>query len=675
MFTKQEPYGTWKSPVTPANFTERNVAISQLRFDGLDVYWVEDNPHRLGRSVLLRRDALGQTTEALPLLEGSRLLHVATNVYGRGGRAYAAKDGQLVVSDGTDNRVYGFRVSDRHRRLVPLTPLDGSFYGDFEIDLERGLVYAVREEHPPGGEAPLHAIVAIPLDGSAARKSQNIAVTFQGPDFVAAPTLSPDGKKLAWLSWDHPHMPWDQSELQVGFLAADGVVTSSFPLVAHSGVSAYEPRWTQVGDLLHIDDSTGWPNLYRTEGFARLSQDNITEWGTELRTRALHPGPRAFSQPHWQLGQHSYAVLDETHLVCSWREGGQWHIGTLRIDNGQLEEWHLGWKPAGNVSAQHGRVVFLADAPTKVPSIVEVSDGSAKLLRPSTEDRIAQESISSGKLVEWANSDGQAVHGVFYAPRNEDYAPLAGTKPPLLVLVNPVPTTASDPSWDLGVQFWTTRGFAVLQVNPHGSTGWGAEYTAALEGKWGVLDVDDCVSGAQHLVDEGTVDPEKVAIMGRSMGGTTVLKALETANIFSAGVIQSGITDLRQLAHETSKFESFYPYTLLGASDLEDPVWDERNPTNHLDKVTTPLLLLTGGNDEIAPSEGAEHVYETLRDNGVPVALEIYPEEGHTFLHDRAIVRSQEAKLAFFGAIWGLATKPKESLEIANFPETTEPKH
>lgn len=663
------PYGTWVSPVAPDTFTERDVSISQLRIDGPDIYWVEDNPRRQGRSVLLRKDALGQTMEVLPMLEGSRLVHVATNVHERGGRAYAAKDGLLVISDGTDNRVYGFRVSDRKKHLLPLTPVDGSRYGDFEIDLGRGLVYAVREHLNPGEEELEHTLVAIPLDGSAARDASRMRTVFSGTDFVSAPTLSPDGSKLAWITWMHPHMPWTESELRVASVDPEGMLISEVTLLDHPGVSAYEPRWTLDGDLIHVDDSTGWANFYKTEGFSYRSGEPADAWTTRLRTRALRPGPQAFSQPHWQLGQHSFDTLDEDHLVCSWTEGGQRHIGTIRLDNGSLEEWHLGWYPAGNVAAQNGRVIFLGDARTKVPAILEVENGRVRVLRPSTESGLVPGSISEGRPVEWKNRHGDAVYGTFYEPRNQDYKAPEGARPPLLVHVNPVPTTQATPGWDLAVQFWTTRGFAVLEANPHGSTGWGLEYAAALDGQWGVLDVEDIIDGAAHMAAEGIVDGKKMAVHGAVLGGITVLRALEMSDVFSAGVIVSGAVNVKDLARKAHKFASHYPQWLMGSSDLTEPVWAERNPVNRLEDVDAPLLLLHGGRDKAASVEETQGVYDSLKKLGKPVALKVFPEEGSRFIHDRAIVVSREAELCFYGMVWDLNTHSDATLRIANFNE------
>lgn len=645
------------------------MSLAQLRMDGPDIYWVEDNPRRQSRSVLLRRNALGQTLEVLPLLEGSRFIHVSTAVHGQGGRAYAVRDGVLVISDGVDNRVYSFRVSDRKRALVPLTPLSDDCYGDFEIDLERGVAYAIRENRAgvKDGKEPQNTLVAIPLDGSGARNMKLIKTVFSGTDFVSSPTISPDGSKLAWLTWNHPQMPWTESRLHVGDLDGEGRLFSDVVLVDHKDVATYEPRWTLTGDLVHVDDSTGWANLYRTEGFERRPGEPSDAWQSRLRTRALHPGPQAFSHPHWKLGLHSFDNLDDEHLVCSWAEQGEWHIGSIRLDNGLLEEWDIGWWPVGNVASSEGRIVFLGDSSEETPSIIEVENQKAALVRPSAEFELATDYISKAKQISWKTADDQVAYGLYYEPVNVDYTAPEGTAPPLLVNVNPVPTSAARPGMDFKVQYWTSRGFAVLVANVRGSTGRGRDYREALNGNFGVMDVSDCISGAQHLVNEGLVNPEQMAIRAESFGGLTVLHALEQSDVFTAGVSNSGAVNVKSFMSNAHKFQSRYPQRLMGAEDLEDPIWEERNPMTHLDKIDVPLLFLHGGRDELVPVHQVESAYEQLIEMGKPAALALYPDEGHLFMHNHSILESWQIELAFYGAAWGFKTDSPADIEVPNW--------
>ncbi len=663
------PYGTWKSPITPETLTERTVILSQLRIDGPDVYWVEDNPRRQGRSVLLRRDALQQTREVLPLLDGQRLVNVATHVHERGGRAYAVKDGNLVLTDGNDGRVYSFRVADRHRELVPLTPLSGKFYGDFELDLDRGLAYAVCEDRPEGGDKrdAVNTMVAIPLDGSAARDESKIRTIFSGTDFVTSPTLSPDGTKLAWLTWQHPEMAWTESELHVGALDEVGNIVSDVVLVDSPDVCAYEPRWTLDGDLMHVDDSTGWANFYRTEGFRTREGEPADAWETRLRTRALHPSDKAFSRPHWQLGLHSYDNLDHEHLVCSWAQGNTWKIGSIRLDNGLLEEWDVGWEPGGNIGAAQDRVVFLGISETDPPAIVEVVDAQAHVVRPSSEAVISEEYASQPEYVTWDNRDGSESYGLFYPPKSEDYEGEPGTLPPLLVTTHRVPTMSTRSGMDAHVQYWTSRGFAVFKPNPRGSTGNGREYREALNGGWGTIDAHDIEDGVKFLVSRGSVDASRVALRGEAFGAFTALSSLENSRVFSAGVLISGITNVQEYMDSANKFESYYPQRLLGVDEVSPEAMSHRCPLMHLERIEAPLLMLHGTDDQLASINRVRATYRELMELGKPVALKELSGEAHIFAHDHSIHEALRCELGFYGEVWDLKVDGGEKVKIHNF--------
>lgn len=663
------PYGTWKSPITPETITERTVTLSQLRVDGPDIYWVEDNPRRPGRSVLLRRDAMQQTREVLPMLEGSRLVNVSTHVHERGGRAYAAKDGNLVISDGTDNRVYFFRIPDRNRELVPLTQLGQQRFGDFEIDLSRGLVYSILEDHSQveeGGE-PTNVLATIPLDGSATRDASKVKTIFAKTDFVSSPTLSPDGTKLAWLTWNRPEMPWTKSELHVGDLDEQGNLISDVVIVDRPDVCAYEPRWTLDGDLVHVDDSTGWANFYRTEGFSRRGSEPLDAWQNRLRTRSLHPGSRAFSRPHWELGLHSYDNLDNEHLVCAWSEDSAWHIGTMRIDNGLLEEWNLGWEPVGNVAVSGERVIFLGFREDEAPTILEVRDAKASVVRPSSEALVDDDHLSMAQRISWETRDGWRVYGLYYPPTSADYQAPRGELPPLLVTVNRVPTMSNRAGLEPRIQYWTSRGFAVLCPNPRGSTGRGRTYREALNGHWGDRDVKDIIDGVEHLADQGMIDPERVAIRGESFAGITILSALEKSDVFSAGTLISGVSDISPEALTSNKFVAFYPGRLMGVTGPDDPRLKELSPCAHLDKVSAPVLLIHGTDDQMIPVAQAQKTYDCLVELGKPAAIELFAGEPHIFTHDRVVHEMLRDELGFYGKIWDIPVDDGARVDIKNW--------
>ncbi|QPK80547.1 S9 family peptidase [Schaalia sp. ZJ405] len=659
------PYGEWSSPITGDSFTARFVTLSQVRVDGSDTYWVEGHPKEDGRGTLLRRRGTGETLEILPLIDSVRLPDVRTRVHEYGGKAYAVADGTIVFSDGFDNRVYRFDVNDTVRGIVPLTTLSKVRFGDFHIDEVRGLVYAVAEDHTDPSDIR-NSLVAIPLDGSAGRNDSALVTVFDSSDFVSSPAISPDGTRLAWLSWNHPNMPWTQSTLHVASLDFEGHINHSCTIVDSPEVCVYEPRWTLDGDLIHVDDSTGWANLFRTEGFEWREGEDEDAWISRLRTRALHPGTQAFSHPHWRLGLHSFDNFDHDHLICSWAEQLTWHIGTVRLDNGMAEEWATGWWPIGNVASCEDRVVFLGDSAMHSPSIVEVKNGKTSIIRPSTEAEVPAELISTAEVMSWKTRDGEKSYGFYYAPRNPDFVAPTGDLPPLIVNVHSGPTFSSRPGLKVPFQYWTSRGFAVLDVNFRGSTGFGRAYRERLNGHWGQMDVQDCIDGAQYLIDRGLVDPQRIAIRGASAGGFTALNALASSDVFSAGTVFYAMTDLRRQAADTHKFERHYYSRLLGSDNVDDAVWADRSPINHIDSIKAPLFIMHGTNDHVVPVSQAQAMHDALVKRGNAVALKIYEGEGHSFHKADNIRDAWQSELAFYRQVWGMNTDNPTRFEIVN---------
>ena len=655
------PFGTWPSPITPGTITTRTVRLSQVRVDGADTYWVEQRATQAGRSVLLRRGGDGSIGEVLPLTPSDELVDTRTRVHEYGGRAYAVDSGTVVVSHAGDGRLYRYDVAHPMRGLVPLTIYGDVRHGDLEIDTARGLVYAVREDHRGEGEA-VSSLVAIPLDGSAAREDAPVTTIVAGTDFVTSPTLSPDGAHLAWITWNHPSMPWQSTTLHVGDLLPDGRIGEQ-AVVGGGDDAVSEPRWTEECDLVHISNASGFSNLYRTEGFPRRGT-NHEGWTRGLRTRPLHPAEATFTSPAWALGPHHYDVLDGEHLIASWARNGVWHLGTIRLSNGELEEWNIGWQPLGNVASSAGRVVMLAGSEMELPAIIEVRDGRVEVLRGSGELAAEATGISLPTPVSWPTSAQATAHGFFYPPASASHTGPDDELPPLIVNVHGGPTAAARPGYDLGIQYWTSRGFAYLDVNYRGSTGYGTRYRHALNGHWGVYDVDDVIAGAEFLAASGEVDPARIAVRGASAGGFTVLAALTRSTVFSAATSLYGVADLARLTRTTHKFESRYIGTLVGADGDDDPVLAERSPLHHIDDIHAPLLLLQGSEDPIVPADQATAMYEAVRAKGLPVALEVFYGEGHGLRLASNIHRALRTELSFYTQVWGLES-PEEDPVVA----------
>lgn len=652
----KQAYGTWESNITTQVMTARSVTLSQVRVDGSSTFWVERRSSSDARNVLMHHTTFAGSVEVLPMIEGRTLTNVATKVHEYGGRAYAVKNGIIVFSQVNDNRVYLYDLNDPLKGIRPLTQLNKCRYGDFELDLERRTVYAVCEDHSDSqAKEPRNYLVSIPLDGSARDQVEAIKVIVQDSDFVMAPTLSPDGQKLAWITWNHPHMPWQQSKLQVADIK-DGVLHNPHVIVNQPNVAVSEPRWTLNGDLIHVDDSSGWLNLYRTEGFhaSYHTGSEPTQWREHLRTRRLHPAEKNFSQPAWQLGLHSYTNYDDKHLLCSWTVDGIWHLGTIRLDNGQLEEWNIGWWPVGNVTVANGRVILLADNATHPAAIIEVIGKEAKILRSSSYLDLEPAEISCAQAITWPTRDGQNCHGFYYPPTNPAFISEDAELPPLIVMAHGGPTSATRPGFNLGKQFWTSRGFAVLDVNYRGSSGWARAYADSLQGQWGVVDVNDCNDGVAYLISQKLADPRRIAIRGGSAGGYTVLAALVSSKLYTAGTSLYGIGDLKLLAAETHKFESRYMEGLVGTADVNSPIFTERSPIHHITQITTPLLLLQGKDDKVVPPSQAITMKEAMEAAGHQVELKLYDGEAHGFTKGETIRDAFETELNFYLSAWGL---------------------
>jgi dipeptidyl aminopeptidase/acylaminoacyl peptidase len=670
------PYGTWESPVSARALTERTVGLGLPAVDGGDVYWLEERPDDAGRTVLVRHRADGTVGDVVTTLPGGGQVDVRSRVHEYGGGAYSVRSGVIVLSHAGDDRLYRVGVGGGRSshvsgaaapEAVPLTPAGPWRFADAVIDLDREVVYVVRENHGPAehGAEPVNDLVRVPLDGSAADDPGAVTLVATGTDFVASPALSPDGSHLAWVAWDHPHMPWTSSVLHLAELTADGAPATDEVVAGGDGVSVAQPVWTSAGDLIHVDDRSGWWNLYRTEGLSN---------GQERRTRALHPAEMEFAGPQWRFGPRTVAVLDDEHLVCAWTSEGRWHLGAVRLANGELEEWQAGWEPQ-EVAAADGRVVLVGATALQPTAVLEVGRGrsrrgrAATVLRRSSEISLDDGDVAVARAISWTAPDGAQAHGFFYEPTSSRSLGPAGELPPLLVMTHGGPTSATRAVFSLAVQFWTTRGFAVLDVNYGGSTGYGRAYRERLDGSWGVIDVADCASGAEHLADAGLVDRTRLGIRGGSAGGFTTLAALTFTDIFTAGASRYGIGDLEALARDTHKFESRYLDGLVGPYPDASQTYRDRSPVNHCDRLSAPIVLLQGTEDKVVPPNQAEQMADAVRAKGLPVAVVMFEGEGHGFRRAENIEAAALAELSFFGQVWGFEPAGNvPRLEVENVP-------
>jgi dipeptidyl aminopeptidase/acylaminoacyl peptidase len=497
-------------------------------------------------------------------------------------------------------------------------------YADMCVSSDGRRVYCVRETHGEG-EAR-NEIVVLPSDGAAEPR-----VVASGRDFYAFPRLSPDGSKLAWTCWDHPNMPWDGTELWV----ADANGGEAHKVAGGREESIFQPAWSADGRLHWVSDKGGWWQLYR-EG-ERLV-DLEVEFGTA----------------QWVFGLSTYSFLDDGRVVCLYSRDGFDHIGI--IEGGRLEEIELPYTSIGpTLQVARSRLVFIGTSAAEAATLVsfDVASGRTDVLRRSFEQELGGGCISAPQPVEFPSDGGKSAHALFYSPANADYTAPSGDLPPLLVLSHGGPTSMARAGFDPAIQFWTSRGFAVADVNYGGSTGYGREYRRRLNGQWGVVDVADCVNAARHLAESGHVDGKRLAIRGGSAGGYTTLCALTFYEDFAAGASYYGVADCETLATDTHKFESRYLDSLIGPYPETREVYRQRSPIHFTDRLSSPMILFQGLEDKIVPPSQAEAMVEALRRKGLPFAYLAFEGEQHGFRKAETVQRTLEAELYFYSRVFG----------------------
>ena len=621
------PYGAWASPLSAARATAGALRLGQIAVDGDDVYWLEGRASEGGRNVLVRASAGAPPVDVSP-----RDFNVRTRVHEYGGAAYTVHQGTIYASNFADQKLYAFTAGQAPKALT----IEGYFYAQCRIDVPRKRLLCVREDHTKGDAQPPAAIVAIPL--GAAAPSAGVVLA-SGADFYSDPILSPDGTQLAWLQWDHPNMPWDGTSLYLADFDARGLPKSPVRIAGGAEESIFQPSWSPDGRLYFVSDRTGWWNLYRQQG-------SVTE--------PVHAMQAEFGKPQWVFGMTTYAFQSDNRLVVTWTEQGRWRMGLLNLEPRRLERLDLALDPLEALVSTSRAAYFVGGSPTEGPAITRVSYGGveAEILRRSREDSLEAGYVSAPEAITF-DSAGQETHAFYYPPVNPAFEAPAGTAPPLLVLSHGGPTGATDPVFDPEVQFWTTRGFAVIDVNYGGSTGYGRAYRKRLNGQWGIVDVRDAVNAAKHLVAAGKADPARLITRGGSAGGYTTLAALTFHDTFKAGASYYGISDLEVLAKDTHKFESRYMDSLVGPYPATQPIYRDRSPIHFVDKLNCALILLQGLEDKVVPPSQSQMMADAVRTKGLPVAYVTFEGEQHGFRKAENIVRALESELYFYGKVFG----------------------
>jgi len=636
------PYGSWRSPISSDVIVRGVVGLAEVTIDGGDIYWLESRPGEGGRNVIVLLTPEGRIEDVTPEPFNAR-----TRVHEYGGGDFAVDEGTVYFANFTDQRIYGRAPGGEP---APLTPESGRRYADMVVDRLRGRLIAVREDH--AASEPVNEIVGVDPETGEER------VLVSGNDFYSSPRLSPDGRRLTWLTWNHPNMPWDGTELLVCDLDADGFPENVEQVAGGQDESIFQPEWSPEGTLHFISDRTGWWNLYR--------------WREGL-SEALCEREAEFGLPQWVFGMSTYAFVSPGRIVCSYSECGSSHLAILDTHRGELEPLETPYSNITYVRAAQGEtaggVIFRGSSPTEAAVVVRLdpSTGLHEVLRRSSALEIDSGYLSAPEPVEFPTENGQTAHAFFYPPKNQDFVAPEGELPPLLVMSHGGPTSASSMALDPRIQYWTSRGIAVLDVNYGGSTGHGREYRRRLEGEWGVVDVDDCANGAVYMAKRGLVDGKRLMITGGSAGGYTTLCALAFKDTFAAGASHFGVSDVEALAKETHKFESRYLDSLIGPYPGRADLYAERSPINSTGRLSCPVIFFQGLEDEVVPKEQAEMMFAALREKGLPVSYVPFEGEQHGFRRAENIKRALDCELYFYSRIFGFdLADPVEPVPIEN---------
>jgi dipeptidyl aminopeptidase/acylaminoacyl peptidase len=617
------PCGAWSSPITAALVAAGAAPLSQVMLDDGDLYWLAGRASEGGRNTLLRQR--GRDVRELTPAP----LNVRTRVHEYGGGAFAVSGGSVWFSNFADNRIYRIQAG---AQAVPMTPEGPRRFADFVADRQRQRLIAVREDHAAAQPYPVNTICAVGFDGG-----QTVLV--DGSDFYAAPRISPDGSRLAWLSWDHPRMPWQGTELWLADIAPDGSLANGRLIAGGAAESICQPEWSPSGVLHFVSDRSGWWNLYR---FA----DGVTE--------PLCPRAAEFGGPHWTFGGSMYGFRSDDEIVCTYIEHGVSRLARLR--EGTLHDVANPYQDIRELRVQGDSVALLGGAPTIALELarIDLASGAREVLARSI-DRLPDTGyLSVPSSISYPSMNGRTAHAFYYPPANAEYEPLPGEKPPLIVIGHGGPTGMATSTLKLATQFWTSRGIAVLDVNYGGSTGFGRAYRDLLQGQWGVIDVEDCVAGARWLAEQGVVDPERLVIRGSSAGGLTTLCALALHDVFKAGASYYGVSDLKGLDADSHKFESHYNEYLVAPMPQAERLYRERSPIHHTGKLRRPMIFFQGLDDKVVPPQQSEQMVAALRARAVPVAYITLEGEGHGFRKADSIVRTLEAELYFYLRVFGI---------------------
>ena len=627
------PYGSWKSPINAEMLISGGKRrLNEVRADGDDIYWLDARPSEGGRIVIMRLSADGEEKDLTPAQFNSR-----NAVHEYGGGSYAVRNRTVYFTNWEDQRIYVQRDGSEPEPLTaePSVPR-GARYADLTLTPNGKFLLCVRETHTDDGVEATNEIVAVDTGTGEA------TVVASGRDFYCAPRVSAVHDGIAWTEWDHPNMPWDGNHLISGsFNSTDATVSTTAELAGGQDESIVQPSWSHDGTLHFVTDRTGWWNIYAWRGGAATNQ---------LEEQSDH------GRPDWQFGFTSYAHLPEGEIAIG--KGGATSGSIIIIGaDGTNRAIDIPYSEVSFVTAdsEGTSILFIGASPTQEPAVVrlDLESETCEIIYAPSQVSIESGYLSSPEHIMCPTTEDGSTHAYYYEPTNQDFASPDGELPPLVVICHGGPTSASGTGLDLSTHYWTSRGFAVVDVNYRGSSGYGKVYRDALKGKWGIYDTDDCIAAAQYLIDRGLVDKDRVIIRGGSAGGYTTINSLTFHDFFAAGATLYGIADLMVFVGDTHKFESRYLDSLIGPYPEEAQRYHDRSAINFMDQLATPMIILQGLEDEIVPPSQAEIMVEALESKGLPYAYIGFPGEQHGFRQAANIIRAQQAELYFYGKVLG----------------------
>ena len=629
MAPSKKPYGSWPSTISAELITRAAPSLNFVQSYGDALYWVEGRPWESGRSVIMRRDGSGHISDLLP----APFSHYS-KVHEYGGMAYALDDGNLYFVNAADQRLYQLPLDNKSTPQA-ITDEGPWRFADLIVDSQNQRLIAVCEESSDQRE-PENYLAAISLNS----EHPIVEKLVSGADFYAYPRLSPDQNKLCWIEWNHPNMPWDATQLWQATIANGELTEKTLVAGADNSSAIFQPHWSPDSTLYYVSDKNNWWNIYRLENGTAIS---VLEMEAE------------FATPLWQLGMTTFDFIDANTIACVWTDSGLWHSGFINITTGALTIADHQYSSLQAVACHQGSVYMVAGAAALANQIVGI-DGSTQVTSvyaPSTLD-VDQANIAQPESIWFPSGNNQQVHAFYYPPTSAQWVGQDNEQPLVIAMCHGGPTGATSSALNLKIQYWTNRGFAVVDINYRGSTGFGRTYRKALAGAWGIADVEDTQSAIRYLAEQQKIDPERCLIRGGSAGGYTVLSALTFTDTFKAGASLYGIGDLETLATDTHKFESRYLDSLIGPYPERRDVYLERSPIHHAEGLNCPVIFLQGLEDKVVPPNQAEMMVKLLEDKGIQVAYVAFPDEGHGFRKADNIIRAMESELAFYQDVFNL---------------------